>query len=602
MTLNKTIRGLLLASAVIPFAAWAEPQHGIAMYGAPALEEGFTQLPYVNPEAPKGGEIVYGESGSFDSLNPYILKGRPAYGVQAHMVETLMGRNYDEPFGLYGLLAESIETDEARSFVEFTLREEATFSDGSPVTVEDVIWSMETLASDGHPRYRNAWEKVESSEQVDERTVRFTFSEADRELPLIIGLRPILKKGFYDDKDFAESGLDAPIASGPYILGDFEPGRFIEFTRNPDYWGADLPINKGQHNLDTIRYEYFVDSNAAWESFKAGEISVHREGDAQRWATQYDFPAVTNGEIVKEEVEHQRPSGMQGFVFNTRKPIFEDPRVREALIRVFNYEFINRTLNDGTLPRAESYFSNSDLGMQHGPAQGQVKELLEQYEDIPEGALEGYALPKSDGTERNRANIRAAMKLLNEAGWQVENGILQKDGQPFSFEILLGSSSNEPVTNLYVNALKSLGITANVRLIDDSQYQTRQKAYDYDMIYGHPVYGVWPLSLSPGNELNLYFGSDGVEAEGTRNYAGINSEAVDGLINTILTAEDEDTFIAATRALDRVLTAGRYIVPTWYQDVSRLAYDADLTHAEEVPMWGDWVGFLPEVWWSKSAE
>ncbi|HSG34858.1 MAG TPA: extracellular solute-binding protein, partial [Sphingomonadaceae bacterium] len=407
-------------------------------------------LPYANPDAPKGGRIVFGERGGFDSFNPFILKGSSPWGVSVHVYETLLGRSWDESFSLYGLLAESVETGPNREWVEFHLRPEAAFSDGTPLTVDDVIWSFETLAEKGLPRYRNAWDKIESIEKVGERGIRFNFSEQDNELPLILGLRPVLNPRDWEGRAFDESSLDVPTATGPYTVGDFEPGRFIEFVRNPDYWGKDLPFNRGQHNLDVIRYEYFADGDVIFEAFRAGETSTFRESNPARWASAYDFPAVQDGRIVKSEIPHQRPSGMEGFVFNTRKPIFQDWRVREALIQAFNFEFINQTLNGGVYPRRTSYFANSFLAMDHGPAEGRVRELLEPFKDeLLPGALEGYSLPVSGGDERNRGNLREAARLLGEAGWTVQDGVLKNAaGEPFAFTITVTSTDHEAIANL----------------------------------------------------------------------------------------------------------------------------------------------------------
>jgi peptide/nickel transport system substrate-binding protein len=575
----------------------AEPTHGIAMYGEPALPPDFVSLPYANPDAPKGGTMVLGEAGGFDSLNPYILAGRAPAAVSAHVFETLMGRNWDEPFGLYGLLAESIETAADRSWVEFTLREEARFSDDSPVTVEDVIWSMETLAGDGLPRYRNAWDKVETVEQTGPRSVRFTFNSIDRELPLIIGLRPILKKTDWKGVDFAASSLRVPVGSGPYTIGALEPGRFIEFERDPDYWGRDLALNAGLHNFDTIRYEYFVDAGVLFQAFTAGELSVYRELDATRWAKGYTFPAVTSGEVVLEEIPHGRPSGMEGFVFNTRRPIFADWRVRDALLHAFNFEFVNQTLNQSVFPRRTSYFANSDLAMEEGPASPEVRALLEPFAgELAPGALEAYALPVSDGSQRNRANLRTAARLLEEAGWTIEGGVRRNAaGEPFAFEILLASGQGEAVANLFADALRQLGITARVRIVDQAQYNARRSDYDFDMIVN-----VWSMSLSPGNEQYLYWGREGVESPGTRNYPGIDSAAAEAMIDAILAAETAEEMVTATRALDRVLTTGRYVIPFWFPDTSRIAYRATLAHPEALPVYGDWIGWLPEAWWEEN--
>ena len=568
------------------------------MYGAPALPPDFVSLPYANPTAPKGGRIVFGESGSFDSLNPFIIKGNPPTGISALTVETLMGRSYDEPFSLYGLLAESIDTDPDRSWVEFTLRENARFSDGKPVTVEDVIWSFETLGTKGSPRYAAAWAKIAKTEKTGPRSVRFTFNAKDRELPLILGLRPVLEKAQWDGKDFTASSLEAPIGSGPYVVGEFEPGRFITYKKNPDWWGKDLPINRGLHNLDEIRYEYFGDGGVVFEAFKAGEITSYRETNPVKWAENFSFPAVTAGDVVLSEIPHQRPSGIDGFAFNTRKAVFADWRVRQALILAFNFEFINQTLTNGIEPRIQSYFSNSVLGMAPGkPAEGKELDLLAPYKDsLLPGAIDGYALPVAEGGEANRKNIRAATKLLEEAGWATDaDGVLKNAaGEPFAFEILLQQGEDEilSIANIYVEALKRLGIEARVTTVDSAQYKERTNAYDFDM-----THYIRSLSLSPGNEQVLYWGSKGATEPGTRNWMGINSPAVDGLIQTMLATQQEEDFVATVRALDRVLTSGRYVIPFWYSDVSRIAHRKELHYPARLPIYGDWLGFQPDVWW-----
>jgi len=584
----------LIAAALGPATGLAEPAYGIAMYGAPQLPPDFVSLPYANPEAPKGGTIVFGETGGFDSLNPYVLRGRAPAGVQSHVFEALMARNWDEPFGLYGLLAESVEAGPNREWVEFTLRPEARFSDGSPVTVEDVVWSMQTLAEHGLPRYRNAWEKVASVEQTGERSVRFSFSEPDAELPLVIGLRPILKKTDWQGVDFEASSLRVPTGSGPYVVGAFEPGRFVSFERDPAYWGRELPINRGVNNFDTIRYEFFVDGGVLFQAFTAGDLSVYRESNPAKWASDYAFPAVKSGAVTLEEVPHGRPSGMEGFVFNTRRPIFADLRVRDALTHAFNYEFVNQTLNAGALPRRASYFANSPLGMGQGRAEGRVKALVEPFAaGLAPDALDAYALPVADGSPRNRKNMREAARLLEAAGWRAEGGKLRNPaGEPFRFTILLQHGQNEAVTNIFVDALKQLGITAEVQLVDAAQYNARRSDYDYDMIVN-----TWNMSLSPGNEQTLYWGRDGVATPGTRNYAGIDSPAAEAMIATMLGTRDPAEFQTAVQALDRVLTTGRYVIPFGFSDVSRIAYAAELRHPEHLPVYGDWIGWLPDVWW-----
>ncbi|MGB8813094.1 MAG: extracellular solute-binding protein [Paracoccaceae bacterium] len=589
--------GFALGLSALAYPGWAEPRHGIAMYGEPALPPDFVSLPYANPDAPKGGRIIFGESGGFDSLNPFIIKGQAPAGVSLLTVETLMGRSYDEPFSLYGLLAESVDTDEGRTFVEFTLRDGATFSDGAPVTPEDVLWSFEKLGIEGSPRYAGAWAKIGKSEITGPRSVKFTFNTEDRELPLILGLRPILKKAQWEGRDFTASTLDAPIGSGPYIVSEFEPGRFISFKRNPNWWGKDLPFYQGQHNFDEVRYDYFGDGGVVFEAFKAGEISTFREGNAAKWLSNYDFPAVTAGDVVKSEIPHGRPSGIEGFAFNTRRPIFADWRVREALIAAFNFELINTTITGGTQPRITSYFSNSDLGMIPGtPAEGAVKALLDPFADsLAPGTLEGYTLPISDGTEANRAGIRAATKLLADAGWTVQDGVLKDaTGTPFAFDILLVQGADEmlSVANIYIEALKRLGIAASVTTVDSAQYKERTTAYDFDM-----THYIRSLSLSPGNEQMLYWGAAGVTEPGTRNWMGMNSPAAEAMIKSMLSAKSREDFVTATQALDRVLTSGRYVIPMWYADVSRLAHSKHLKFPTRLPIYGDWLGFQPEVWW-----
>ena len=575
------------------------PTHGIAMYGEPALPPDLVSLPHANRDAPRGGRVVFAEIGGFDSLNPYVLAGSAPWGVSLLTVQSLLGRNYDEPFTLYATLAESVETNDSRDFVEFTLREEARFSDGTPVTVEDVMWSFEILGTEGHPRFRTAWTKVETMEQTGPRSVRLTFTEPDRELPLILGLRPILQRAQFEgtDRRFAASSLEPLVGSGPYVVDRYEPGRFVSFRRNPDWWAADLPFYAGQFNFDEIRYDFYGDASVAFEAFRAGNVSVWREANAARWDSNYDFPAVRDGRVRLVEVPHQRPSGMNGFVINTRRAPFDDWRVRDALIHAFDFERINQVINGGREPRIASYFGNSDLAMQPGPAEGEVRALLEPFADsLPPDALEGYALPVNDGGAGNRRNMRAAARLLTEAGWEPDaSGRLRNAaGSAFSFEILLrqGQPEVQAIANIYLDALDQLGITARIVQIDPAQYVERTNAYDFDM-----THFVRLMSLSPGNEQWLYWGADGVEAPGTRNLPGVNSPAVEAMITTMLETTSAETFTASVRALDRALMAGRYAIPFWFAPASRLAIAQGLHFPERLPIYGDWTGFLPEVWW-----
>lgn len=592
-------RKLLTAASIgmLASSALSEPKHAIAMYGDPALPPDFVSLPYANPDAPKGGSIVFAQSGGFDSLNPYILKGSAPWAVRAHVFETLMGRSFDEPFTLYGLLAESIDVAPNRDWVEFTLRPEAKFSDGSPVTVEDVIWSYETLGTIGHPRYQSSWKQVEKIEKTGARSVRFTFNSDNRELALLMGMRPILSKAQWDGIDFAESGLDTvPMGSSPYAIDDFEPGRYISLKRNPDYWGNDVPFMKGQANFDEIRYDFYGDGDIVFEAFKAGEANVYREGNAAKWDNQYNFPRIQSGEVIKSIIPHQRPSGISGFVMNTRRDIFKDWRVRDAMLHAFNFEYINETITGGAQPRIKSYYSNSVLGMEDGPAAGRVLEYLEPFaDDLLPGALAGYTLPSGDGSERNRKNIAKALDLLEQAGWTVQDGEMKDtNGDPFTFEIVLnqGATETQQIIDLYVAALERLGIKPKITVIDSAQYRERTKGYDFDMAYYRRG-----LSLSPGSEQYLYWGKDGIENPGTRNWMGMNSPAAEAMIDTLLTAGSQDDFRAAAKALDRVLTTGRYVIPIWFADYSRQAHDKRIHFPKRLPMYGDWIGFQPDVWW-----
>jgi peptide/nickel transport system substrate-binding protein len=590
---------LVAALTVGASTALAEPKHGIAMYGDPDLPPDFDHLPYANPDAPRGGQLVTANTGSFDSLNPFVQKGSVPWQVRFVTGETLMARSLDEPFSLYGLLAESVETGPNREWVEFTLRPEAEFSDGSPVTVEDVMWSYETLGTEGHGRYAGFWSKVESMEQTGPRSVRFTFNTEDRELALLAGMRPILQKAQYEGVEFAETdGFEhIPITSSPYMITDYEQARFVEFTRNPDYWGDGVvPFRTGTHNLDTVRIEYFGDATAAFEAFKVGEVNFNREFNVAKWDSQYDFAAVQSGDVVRNILPHARPSGMTGFVMNTRSPQFEDIRVRDAMLHAFNFEFINDALTGGVQPRITSYFSNSPLAMQDGPATGRVREFLEPFADqIPTAALEGYALPVSDGTERNRDGIRAALDLMEQAGWTVQNGIMANaDGDPFTFEIVLenNSTENQTIIDMFVQSLARLGITPTVTLVDSAQYRERTDAYEFDMTYFRRG-----LSLSPGNEQYLYWGLENADTPGGRNLMGVKSEAVDAMIDRLLTSQSQDDFRAATRALDRLLTSGRYAIPIYQWNISRIAHDKRLHYPDTMPIFGDWPGWQPDVWW-----
>ena len=597
------LRGVAAFSSLILWvaAAQSEPQHGLSMYGEPALPPDFVSLPYANPHAPKGGKITLGNTGGFDSLNPFVRKGTVPWQLRFLTHESLMGRSWDEPFTLYGLLAESIEVPDSRAWVEFTLREAATFSDGAPVTVEDVIFSYELLGTEGHPRYHTLYNQIDTIEATGPRTVRFTFNTENRELALLAGMRPILSKAQWEGKDFANAPLqEIPIGTGPYTISDYDAGRQVTLTRNPDYWGADVPFRRGAHNFDQIKLDFYGDANVLFEAFKAGEISAGRVFNAETWATQYSFPAVQRGEIVKSTFPHQKPSGMTGFVMNTRRAPFDDWRVREALIQAFNFEYINETLTGGALPRITSYFSNSALAMQTGEAPQPVATLLAPFSDtLPPGTLEGYALPVSDGSARNRRGIRAAMKLFEDAGFSAADGTMRgPDGSPLSFSILVSKgsaqdfSNSEKAAELYVQALERLGIDARVEVVDSAQVVERLDQFDFDITTFRRA-----LSLSPGNEQKFYWGAEAADQPGSRNMMGAQNPAIDAMIDAMLTARSSEDFTAATRALDRVLTAGRYVIPIWQFNEGRIAHVAQMKYPDYIPIYGDGPNYMPEVWW-----
>ncbi|MFK7938167.1 MAG: extracellular solute-binding protein [Roseovarius sp.] len=590
------ILGLVLSGDI----SMAEPSHGIAMYGDPALPPDFVSLPYANPDAPKGGQLITGNVGGFDSLNPFARKGTPPWQLRFLAYESLMGRSYDEPFTLYGLLAETIETSDSRDWVEFTLREEARFSDGSPVTVEDVIWSYETLGTAGNLRYAGLWGKIDTITATGPRSVRITFNVEDRELALIAGLRPILKKPQFDDRAFGDGGIeDIPLGTAPYVVDSYEIDRNVVLARNPDYWGNALPLRRGTHNFDTIRIEFYGDDTVMKEAFKAQALSFTREFNAEKWQTQYDFPAVQRGDIVLSEIPHQKPSGITGFVLNTRNAPLDDWRVRDALIHAFNFEFINDTLTGGRQPRITSYFSNSELAMQPGPATGRVLELLTPFEgDLQPGTLEGYTLPHSDGSKRNRANLRRAITLLDQAGWTVQDGVLKNaEGQALELDVLLKQDAliqqATAMMDIYARALDRLGIALNIQQADKAQYNEREANFDFDITFIRRA-----ISLSPGNEQALYWGSDAADRLGSRNLMGMKNPAADAMIRAMLTSATREDFIAATRALDRVLTAGRYVIPIHTFAVGRVAHLKQLRYpSDRLPLYGDGIHFLPAVWW-----
>ena len=451
---------------------------------------------------------------------------------------------------------------------------------------------METLRDEGRPVYRGYYERVAEVLTPDARTVRFVFAKPDRELPMLLGLMPVLSKDDWEGKDFAATTLEPPVGSGPYRVAEVGGNDRLVLERREDYWGRDLPVNRGIHNFDRVTYLYFRDQNAVWEAFTAGDVDEYRDLDPGHWEDAYGFPAARDGRVERDEISHGRATGMEGFVFNTRRPAFADRRVREALTLAFDFEWLNEAINRGAFERIGSYFDNSDLGFA-GRAEGREREILAPFaDDLPPGTLdEGWSPPVSSGDGRNRRNLREASKLLREAGYRVDRGTLVgPDGAPLRFEILLGSKEDEKVAAAFAKSLERLGIEVDLRLVESAQYQARLNEYDFDMILRR-----WVLSLSPGGEQRFYFGSDGRERPGTRNYMGADEPAIDAAIDALLAAKTAEEHRAAARALDRVLVAGRYVIPLWYQPSDRLAWWKPLAKPKRDPLYG----YRPEVWYSE---
>jgi microcin C transport system substrate-binding protein len=558
---------LLLAVAPVGSAA---PVHALAMHGSPKYGPDFAHFEYVNPEAPKGGNVRLAAIGSFDSLNPFIIKGEAAAGIGG-LYDSLTTASADEPFTRYGLLAESMEMAEDRSWIVFTLRSEARWHDGRPVTVDDVIFTFDLVRREGEPQIRFYYRDITAIEKLDGRRVKFTFANtSNRELPLIVGEQAILPQHYWQEREFARTSLEPPVGSGPYRIDRLEPGRYIVYQRDPDYWGRDLPVNVGRHNFATIRYDYYRDTTVVIEAFKAGEFDYREENSSKHWATAYAMPEVEQGLLNKMRFDNDLPQGMQGYVINTRRTLFRDRRVREALGWAFDFERSNQTLFYGQYKRTRSYFDNSEMAALGRPSAAEL-ELLEPYRDQlpPEVFTSEYNPPATPGDGRIRDNLRRAYELLTAAGWQVESNRLvhTETGQPFEFEILLVSPLFERITLPYKQNLERLGINVRVRTVDTAQYIKRLETYDYDMIVFR-----WGLSQSPGNEQLNYWGSSAAQQDGSRNFAGVSSPVVDALLEKLISADDRDALVTACRALDRVLQWGFYVVPHWHIDYDRVLF------------------------------
>jgi peptide/nickel transport system substrate-binding protein len=595
LTRRHTLLGALLtASGTIADRARAQrATHAIAMHGEPEWGVNFAHPTYANPTAPKGGQLTQGVLGTFDCLNPFIVKGLPAANIRGYVVESLLARGYDEPFTLYGLLADTVVTDAARTFVTFGLNPAARFSDGTPVTPQDVIFSWELLRDKGRPNFRTYYTKVAKAEVIDGRTVRFDLTGTDdRELPLIIGLMPILAKHAINLPTFEDTSFEPLLGSGPYKITNVRPGDSVIFTRDKSYWGRSLPINRGLWNFGTIRFDYYRDGNTHFEAFKKGLYDLRVETDPGRWQTAYDFPAAREGHVLKEDLPYGLPKGMQGFVFNTRRKIFSDVRVREAILQLFDFEWINHTYFFNLYKRTASYFDGCDLSAHGVPANARERELLAPFPDaVRADVMDGtWSPPVTDGSGHDRATLRRAFALFKSAGYELNGTQLVNtaSGRPLSFEILATTRDQERLALAFTRNLKRAGIESRVRSVDATQFERRRIGFDFDMMEYR-----WEQSLSPGNEQLFYWGSAAADQQGSRNYMGVKSKAVDAVIAAMLGATSRADFVSATRALDRVLLSGFYVVPLYFPPVQWVARWTRVARPSRTSLFG----YLPETWW-----
>ncbi len=569
--------------------------HALSLLAPPALPADFPHWPWANPAAPKGGEVVLARLGAFDSFNPYILRGTPDVGIGL-IYDTLMAGNPDEATAEYGHVAETVELPADRKGVTFELRDSARWHDGKPMTADDVVFSFNALRTHGRPFFRAYWADVAEVVAASPRRVTFRFRSNDnRELAQILGDVPVLPKHWWEGRDFTRPSLDVPLGSGPYRLERFEPNRSVVYRRVEDYWARDLGVRRGLNNFDTIRYEYFRDTTVAFEAFKAGQIDFRTENVARDWATGYDFPAARRNLVKREEIPHEIPTGMQCFAVNLRRPLFQDARVRRALIEVFDFEWMNTNLFYGAYTRTSSYFSNSDFAAR-GLPEGREKAILEGFRGrIPDSVFtEEYRLPVTDGSGNNRDGARRALALLREAGWTVrDRRLVNAQGRPFEFEILLQGATFERVALPYVQWLERLGISARVRTVDPAQYQVRIDAFDYDMTVDSMGQG-----FSPGNEQRDYWTSAKARENGSQNVAGIADPAIDEIVELVINAPDYQELVARTRALDRVLLHHNFVVPHWHSRTFRIAFWDKFGRPERNPRYG--LGF-PQAWWIDPA-
>ncbi|MCF8532206.1 MAG: extracellular solute-binding protein [Reyranella sp.] len=566
--------------------------HGFAMHGAPKYAADAGPPDYLNPNAPKGGTVKLGARGTFDSLHPFIVKSQPAAGIGANW-DTLCWASRDEASTEYGLIAETIEWPDDRSWVAFTLRPQARWHDGSPITVEDVIFTFDILKAKGSPNYAFYYHDVLKAEKTGERKVHFTFRDnSNKELPLILGQLPVLPSKWWASRDFEKVSLEIPLGSGPYRVEGFDVGRSIAYRRVEDWWAKDLWMNRGRSNFDVIRYEYYRDVTVQFEAFKAGELDVRQENIARNWATAYDIPPVRDGQIQRVEIPHELPTGMQCFAFNTRRDYFKDPRVREAIATMFDFAWTNKNLFYGMYRRNISFFGNSELASSGLPTPAELKYLEPLRGKIPDEVFtKEFKLPESDGTGNARDLARRALGLLKEAGWEIKDGKMTdtKTGRKLAFEMLLGDASFERVVLPYKQNLERIGIDMNVRTVDTAQFKRREDEFDYDMM----VEG-FGQSLSPGNEQRDFWGSKSADTPGSRNTIGIRNTAIDALIDTLIAAPDRESLIAVTRALDRVLLWSHFVVPNWHSNKVFVAYWNRFGRPEKTARYAP---FAFDTWW-----
>ncbi len=599
-----TLRRLLLPLVVVLGAAlagaWAqaEPAPSIAMHGKPALPNDFKNFAYANPNAPKGGRLTWGLLGTFDSLNPFIVRGIAVQQIRGYVVESLMARNNDEPFSLYGLLADRIDTDDARSYVAFHINPAARFSDGTPVTAQDVLFSWQLMRDHGRPNHRLYYSKVKDARALDAQTVRFDFGgEADRELPLILGLMPVFSQKAVNVDTFEDTSMTTPLGSGPYRVTDVRPGASVTLTRNPDYWGRDLPVNRGLWNFGEVRLDFYREANGAFEAFKRGLYDFRNENEPLRWHEGYDFPAARSGQVIRDTIKTGTPRPSEFLVFNTRHPVFADIRIRQALTLLFDFEWINRNYFFGLYSRSPSYFAGSELSAEGRPASAHERQLLAPYAasvrpDVMDGS---YRLPVSDGSGRDRKALGTALTLLEQAGYAFKGTHLRnrKTGEPLAFEILVSTRDQERIALAYSRDLKRAGIEVSVRGVDAVQFDQRRLAYDFDMIQNR-----WDQSLSPGNEQAFYWGSQAADTPGTRNYMGARDPAIDTAINAMLEARERPDFVDAARALDRVLMSGAYAIPLYNPPAQWIARWNRIKSPPHAAL----SGYLSETWWFNSQK